>query len=165
MAFDEGSDVLLQLARGGMNAAAQLLAGKLGKPAFDLVDPGCRGWREMDMVVRPASEPCPDQRSLMGRVIVHDDVDVQVERHLRIDLLEEVEKLGGAMPLVAFADDKARGDIERREERGGAMADIAVRATLGHAGHHRQDRLLAIERLDLALLVHAEHQRAVGGDR
>ena len=32
----------------------------------------------------------------------------------------------------------------------------------GDAGHHRQDRLLAIERLYLALLVDAEHQRPIG---
>lgn len=42
---------------------------------------------------------------------------VEVGRHLSVNLLEEVEKLGGAMPLVAFADDKSGGDIERCEER------------------------------------------------
>ena len=38
---------------------------------------------------------------------VHDDVNIQIRRHLRVDLLEEVEKLRCPMPLVAFADDEA----------------------------------------------------------
>ena len=41
------------------------------------------------------------------------------------------------------------------------MALVIVRAPLRHARQHRQDRLAAVERLDLALLVDAEHQRAV----
>ena len=35
-------------------------------------------------------------------------------------------------------------------------------ATLRHAWHHRQNRLLAIERLDLAFLIDTEDQRPVG---
>ena len=77
----------------------------------------------MNMVVRPASEPCPDPRRLVGRVIVYDDVDVEIGRHLAPDLLEEVEKLGRSMPLGAFADDEARGDVERCKH------DIAPRRT------------------------------------
>ena len=50
----------------------------------------------------------------MGRVIVHDDVDAEVGQHLRVDLLEEGEQLRGAMPLVAFADDKPEA-IQRCE--------------------------------------------------
>src|SRR5215475_4343693 len=42
------------------------------------------------------------------------------------------------------------------------MAHVAVRATFRYARHYRQDRLLAIERLDLALLVDAENEGAVG---
>ena len=41
------------------------------------------------------------------------------------------------------------------------MALVIVRAPLRHARQHRQDRLCTVERLDLALLVDAEHQRAV----
>ena len=66
------------------------------------------------------------------------------------------------MTLVAFADDKPRSDIECCEQRGRTMPHVAVRATFGYARHHRQDRLLAIERLDLALLVYAEDEGSVG---
>src|SRR4051812_4058909 len=85
----------------------------------------------------------------MGRVVVHDDVDVELGRNPRVDLSEKVEKLGGPVPFVAFADDEAGGDIERCEERCGAMPDIGVGPALGHPGHHWQNGLLAVERLDL----------------
>ena len=42
------------------------------------------------------------------------------------------------------------------------MPHIAVRATFGYAGHHWQDRLLAIKGLDLALLVDAKDEGSVG---
>ena len=57
---------------------------------------------------------------------------------------------------------EAGGDIERCEERCGAMPDIGVGPALGHPGHHWQNGLLAVERLDLAFLVYAEYQRPVG---
>ena len=41
------------------------------------------------------------------------------------------------------------------------MPHLAVRATFGYARHHRQDRLLAIECLDLALLIDAEDEGSV----
>src|SRR4051794_19432397 len=96
-----------------MDAAPQLLAGEFSKPAFDLVDPRGRRWREMHIIVRPARQPRPDYRRFMGSVVVHDDVDVEAVGDLSVDLLEEVQKFGRTVPLVAFADDKAGGDVER----------------------------------------------------
>ena len=43
-----------------------------------------------------------------------------------------------------------------------AVPHVVVRAALGDARHHRQDRLFAVEGLDLALLVDAENQCPVG---
>ena len=42
------------------------------------------------------------------------------------------------------------------------MPHIAVRATLRYTRHHRQDRLLAIECLDLTFLIDAEDEGSVG---
>jgi hypothetical protein len=66
------------------------------------------------------------------------------------------------MTLVAFADHEPRRDIEGSEQRGGSVAYIAVGPALRHAGHHWQDGLLAIQRLDLALLIDAEDKRPAG---
>ena len=61
----------------------------------------------------------------------------------------------------AFADDLAHLHVECGEQRRRAMALVIVGAPLDLAGAHRQQRLGAVERLDLALLVDAQHQRAL----
>ena len=43
-----------------------------------------------------------------------------------------------------------------------ARSYVAVRATFRYTGHHRQDRLLAIKCLDLALLIDAEDEGPIG---
>ena len=76
-----------------------------------------------------------------------------------IQSMIDFEKLGGAMPLVALTDDKARGNIEGSEQRGCPMPDVIVRPTFGDAW---QDRLFAVQGLDLAFFVYAENKRPVG---
>ena len=48
------------------------------------------------------------------------------------------------------------------EATSSAANSEAVCATFGYARHHRQDRLFAIECLDLALLIDAEDEGSVG---
>ena len=92
-------------------------------------------------------------------------MDVETLGNARVDLLQEIQELGGAMAFVAFADHKAGRDVEGREQRCCAVADIRVSSALRDARHHGQDRLLAIKGLYLALFVNAQHQRPIGGDR
>jgi hypothetical protein len=80
-------------------------------------------------------------------------VDVEISGNLSVDLFEEVKKL---VPLVALTDDKAEGDVERCEQRRRAMTEIVVRSALRHTRHHRQDRLVTVERLDFALFINAQ---------
>ena len=67
-----------------------------------------------------------------------------------------------AVPWLARVEDLARGDLQRGEQGGGAVALVVIGLPLDLAGAHRQDRLGAIQRLDLALLVHADHDRGPG---
>src|ERR1700726_3647720 len=113
------------------------------------------------MVMWSAGEPRFDLGCLVGRVVIHDDMDIEPFRNLGIDLFEELQELDRPVTLVAFADDKPRGDIECGKQRGRTMPYIAVRATFRYARHHRQDRLLAIKCLDLAFLIDAEEKGSV----
>jgi hypothetical protein len=45
-------------------------------------------------------------------VVVHDDMDIEPFRDLSVDLLEKLQELDRSVALVAFANDKPRGDIE-----------------------------------------------------
>src|SRR6202020_3662691 len=113
--------------------------------------------REMQLIVGPAPQPCSDRGGLVSGVVVHNDVNVEAIGNLSVDLLQEIEKLGGAMPLVALAYDEARGNIEGCKKRRRAMTNVGMGPALRHARHHRQDGLLAVEGLDLALLIDAQH--------
>ncbi len=110
----------------------------------------------------PAGKPRLDLGGFVGGIVIHDDMDIEPFRDLSIDFLEEVQELGRSVTFVAFADDEPRGDVECGEQRGRTMPHVAVCATFGYARHHRQDRLLAIECLDLALLIDAEDESSVG---
>ena len=65
------------------------------------------------------------------------------------------------MAAMTLADDLAGLHVERRKQRRGAVAAVVVRAALDLPGPHRQQRLRAIQRLDLRLLVDTQHQRPV----
>ncbi len=84
---------------------------------------------------------------------------VELGGYLFVDLLEELLELDRAVAGVQRADHLAGGDIQRCEEAAGAVAFVVVGGARRRAGQDRQDRSAAIERLDLALLVHAQHQR------
>src|SRR6478672_33007 len=113
------------------------------------------------MIMRPTGEPRLNLWGFVGGIVIHDDMDIESVGDLSIDLSEEVQEFGRPVTLVAFANDEPRGDIECGEQRGRTMPHAAVRATFGYARHHRQDRLLAIECLDLALLIDAEDEGSV----
>lgn len=66
------------------------------------------------------------------------------------------------MALHAAADHGAVQHVERREQRGGAMAFIVVRRGGGAARLRRQPWLAAFGRRDLAFFVNGQHDRVRG---
>src|SRR5512133_319093 len=66
------------------------------------------------------------------------------------------------MPVEAAAGDLAGGDLQGGEQAGDAVPDIIMGASLGQPRAQRQRGGGAVQRLDLGLLVHAEHDRAGG---
>ena len=75
----------------------------------------------------------------------------------RFDRLEEADELLMAVALHALADHGAVEHVERGEQGGGAVALVVVGHGAAAALLHRQPRLGAVERLDLALLVDRQH--------
>ena len=116
----------------------------------------------MSVPTRSLGKPFADQLGLVRRGVVDDDVDVEIIGNVLLDEVEEAPKLPGAVTRQTFANDLAGGDVERRKQGGGAVPLVVVRVPLGLAGAHGQQRLGSVQRLDLRLLVDAEHQGAVG---
>ncbi len=96
-----------QLVDAAVRPATNLLFSQGCKPAFHQVDPRCTGRREVYVKAWPLGEPAVDRRSLMGPVIVHNQVHVQPFRHGLFDRIEELPEFGAAMPTMAFANDLA----------------------------------------------------------
>jgi len=154
-------DGCLQFARAAVHATSQLLVGERREPALDQIDP--RGTRrgEVHVVSPMAHEPAVDERRLVGAVVVENHVHIERRRHGPLDCVEEPAKFRRAVPVVKLADDLARLDVQRGEERGRAMARVVVGPARHLSGPHRQQRLRAIQGLNLGFLVDAQDQRLV----
>ena len=72
-------------------------------------------------------------------------------------MLEEGQELLVAVLLLAQPGHFPGRDLERGEQRGGAVADVVVSALLVVPWLHRQRLLGPVQRLDLRLLVHTQH--------
>jgi hypothetical protein len=67
-----------------------------------------------------------------------------------------------AVPPFAWGEDLAGGDVEGGEQGRGPVADVVVGDPLQIAEPQGEERLGAVEGLDLALLIHAQHHRLIG---
>ena len=126
--LDVGNNGPLQVAGRSVNAAADLLVRQLGEEALDLVEPRGRRRGEVNMPAWSPSEPVANHLGLVGRGVVHDDVNLEVARHVGLYVIQEPAELGAAMAPVALSDDLAGGNVKGSEQRGRAMALVVMGA-------------------------------------
>ena len=131
---DEGGDGRLQFLDAAVNTAADLALGQKREPALDLIEPGGVGGSEVKVIARPFGKPGFDRRCLVGGVIVHDQMDIEIGRHGGVDGIEEAAELGCAVAPVAAAEHPAGGNIEGGEQRRRAMAFVIITVPLSLAG-------------------------------
>jgi len=72
------------------------------------------------------SKPALDRRGLLRAIVVHDEMHDKRGGDVLFHMLQELEKLPGAMAPVQLPDDLADGDVERGKKGGGAMAHVIV---------------------------------------
>ncbi len=84
-------------------------------------------------------QPRPDLGVLVGAVVIADDVQRRARVGLR-DQAEESQELLVPVARVARIGDLAGGDLQRGEQRGGAVPDVVVAALFGHPGPGWQHR-------------------------
>ncbi len=131
------------------------------EPDLDLVEPGGRCGGEVHVVSGPRRQPTLDGRMLVRGVVVHDEVNVQLDRHTGIDSLEKAQILLMAMTFFAGRQNLAGCDVQGGKEGRGAVAHVIVGDSFHVADAHRQKRLGAVQGLNPALLVDAEHHGLV----
>src|SRR5438067_109610 len=93
---------------------------------FHLIEPARARGREVQMVARVTHKPADHLRRFVGTVVIHDDVHVSTWRQLRVEALEEFQKLLMSMTAMTLADHFPGGDIQGREQRRRAMADVVM---------------------------------------
>jgi hypothetical protein len=116
----------------------------------------------VDVVTGSLRQPGTDFGVLLGAIVVHDQVHVQILGNGFLDLAQEAQEFLVPMPGLALGDHLAGGHIQGREQGGGAVAVVVVGHALHRAQSHGQQRLGAVQGLDLCLLVDAEHHRLIG---
>jgi len=120
------ADGIVKRTRAAVAAAANLLFSQLSKPALHLIDPGRVGGREVKVEARVPKQPAVDQRRLVGAVVVQDEMHLQVRWHFRVNTIEELAELGGAVSSMQFTDDFAGGHIQCGKQRRSAVTFVVV---------------------------------------
>jgi len=98
---------------------------------------------------------------LVGAVVVHDQVNVQVLRHRLLDLAQEAQELLVPVARSALGHHLTSGQVQGGKQGGGAVTDGVVGDALHVAQAHGQQRLSPVQGLSLRLLVDAEHHLLV----
>jgi hypothetical protein len=99
-----------------VHAPPELFLGEQGEPPFHEVDPRGADRREMHLEARPLRQPAANRGSLVGRVVVENEVDVQLRGNGGFDRIQESPEFHGAVPAMTLANDLAAHDLERGEE-------------------------------------------------
>ena len=110
----------------------------------------------MDMPSRSLAEPLSRRRRVVGGVVVHDRARFEFGRDMALDLAQEAQEPASAMTRIATPDDLAGRRVQSREQEG-SMAYSRRCAARFDPAHGK-----SIQRLNLALLVGTQSERAFG---
>jgi len=94
------------------------LVGQIAEPTLDHVEPGAGSRHKMLMESGMAFEPRFDLRMLMGRVIVHDQMQVQVRWGFLINQFQKLDPLLMPMAVHARCNDAPLGHLQCSKKGG-----------------------------------------------
>src|SRR5687768_1736749 len=106
-----------------------------------------------------AFQPSPHIGMFVSSIIINDEMKWDLTWKLLIEGAEEAEELLMPMPLIALADHLALQHLQRGEQSRGAVPLVIVGHGPTTSFFEGQAWLCPIQRLNLALLVHAQHDR------
>ncbi len=134
------------------------LVGDFCEETLHQVQPRSPRGREVPVIAGMGGEPGFHGGMAMGAIVVQDEVDDQPARDAALNPLQKAQKLLMAMARHAIPQHFAAQHVQRREQRGGAVALVVVGLPFRESRTQGQDGLGTIQGLDLALLIHAQHQ-------
>jgi hypothetical protein len=98
----------------------------------------------------------------VSAVVVDDHEHVEIWRDLLFNPPQETQELLVPVPGFALGGHRTGGHVQGGKQGGGAVADLVVSDTFDVAQTHGQQRLGAIDGLDMRFLVNTEHNCLVG---
>src|SRR5277367_430676 len=107
------------------DTALQPTPTELGEETLDSVEPGARGWREVEDETRMAIEPGANVRMLVGGIVVKNDMNDLADRNLRLDRVQKSNEFLMTMALHIATDDRAVEDVESGEQRRRAVPFVS----------------------------------------
>src|ERR1700687_4854649 len=152
---EDGSN---QFAHAPEGSPPDALVGNLGEEAFHQVQPRSAGGGEVPVIAGVCRKPCFDGRMSVRGIVVQDQVNCQPTGRAALDALQKAQKLLVAMARHAAPQHLAVQYVESGEHRRGPMARVIVALPLRGSRTHGQNRLGTVQGLNLALLIHAQHQ-------
>src|SRR5215472_11693047 len=102
--------------------AADLTLRQQCKPTLDLIEPGRIGGRVMNMIARPRRQPVPHCGVLVRRIVVDHEVDIEIARHIGLDMLQKAEELLAPMAPATLGEHAAIGDVALSDVNANAVA-------------------------------------------
>ncbi len=115
----------------------------------------------MELEARMPKQPAMHQGRLVDAGVVEHEIHLELVGHLASDALEEGLELDRTVSAMGLANHLAAGHVEGGEQRRRAVPAIVMGLPLRKARCQGQDRLGAVEDLDLTFLVHAQDERLV----
>jgi hypothetical protein len=152
----------VQLENATEKATLELIGGGAAKETLDPVDQGRRGRSKVLVVTRMLLLPPLHLLMLVRGVVVTDQVKIRLLSRFAVDLTQELQPPNMAMALQLPRNELSIEHVERGEQRGSAVALVVVGHRRGASLFYGQSRWGALERLQLALLIAAQHQRTLG---
>ena len=111
-------------------------------------------------------QPLPNPFMTVRAIVVQNEMQGEFFGKLCIQSTQELKKFLVTMAGITRADDTAFHDVESGKQSGRAVSFIIMRKRAAATRFERQSRLRAIQGLNLAFLIDAEHHGrfVVGSD-
>ena len=107
-------------------------------------------------------QPGSDAGMPMSSIVIEDEMEGDLAGELGVQAPQEFEELLMAVAWVALSNDLTFGHLKCGEKGSGPVALVVVSVGPTPALLEGKARLCAVQRLDLALLIHAQHHRLDG---